>query len=71
VLLRWLPRDKRYEGFLLSGREARKEVQRGEEFQRKRIRIGSRKGIVPSLYVSKKVEARAKKWREAWIQWTL
>lgn len=71
VLLRWLMKEKRYEGFLLSGRAARKEVARGERFQRKRIRAGSRKAVVPSLYVSKKVEQRAKKWRQAWLDWTL
>ncbi len=71
VLLRWLPKKNSYEGFLLSGREARREVHRGEEFQRRRISAGSRKEIVPSIYVSKKVELRANKWRQAWLEWTL
>jgi hypothetical protein len=71
VFLRWLPREGRYEGFLLSGREARKEVARGERFQEKRMKAGTRKAVVPPLYVGRKVAARAEKWREAWNHWTL
>ena len=71
VLVRWLPRENRYEGFLLSGRTARAEVQKGERFQRKRIRAGTRKNIVQSVYVSRKVAARADQWRKRWLEWTL
>ncbi len=35
VLLRWLPKEGRFEGFILSGHQARLEVQRGERFQTK------------------------------------
>ena len=42
VLLRWLPSEERFEGFMLSGIQARAEVRRGEEFQAKRIAGGGR-----------------------------
>jgi hypothetical protein len=71
VFVRWLPKEGRYEGFLLSGRTARVEVQRGERFQRKRIRGGTRKQINPSVYVSRKAAARANKWRKRWLEWNL
>ena len=71
VLLRWLPSQNCYEGFMLSGRAARTEVEKGEKFQRRRMAAGTRQGIVPSLYVGRKVEARAKQWRKTWLTWTL
>lgn len=71
VLVRWLPREKRYEAFMLSGKTAREEVARGERFQRKRIRAGTRKGIVPSIYVSRKAQVRADRWRKNWLIWSL
>jgi len=71
VFLRWLPQDNRYEGYMLTGRTARTEVARSERFQRRRIRAGSRRVIVPSLYVGRKVEVRAKRWRKNWLDWRL
>jgi len=71
VLLRWLRSQNCYEGFMLSGRAARTEVEKGEKFQRRRMAAGTRQGIVPSLYVGRKVEARAKRWRKTWLTWTL
>ncbi len=71
VLLRWLAKEHRYEGFMLTGRMARAEVRRGEQFQRERIRAGTRRHIVPSIYVGKKVAVRADRWRKKWLDWTL
>ncbi len=71
VLVRWLPKENRYEGFMLSGRIARSEVRRGEKFQRKRIRAGTRKKIVQSVYVSRKAADRADQWRKRWLEWSL
>jgi hypothetical protein len=71
VLLRWLPRENRYEGYMLSGRAARAEVQRDENFQKRRVADGTRRVMVPSIYVGRKVEARAKQWRGRWLTWTL
>jgi hypothetical protein len=71
VLIRWLPRENRYEGFMLSGRATRDEVRRGERFQRKRIRAGFRRKIIPSVYVGPKAEPRPTHWRKRWLKWTL
>jgi hypothetical protein len=73
VLLRWLAKEDRYEGFMLSGRAAQNEVRREEQFQRRRIRARKRKSRVwPSISVGgKKVEGRAEKWRNTWLTWTL
>ncbi len=40
VLLRWLAKEERYEGYMLSGRAARYEVRRAERFQSGRIPRG-------------------------------
>lgn len=71
VLLRWVETDSSFEGFMLSGRQAFKEVLRGEEFQNKRISQGTRKLVVPSVYVGPKVKGRADKWRKQWLTWKL
>ena len=79
VLLRWLAKEERYEGYMLSGRAARYEVRRAERFQSGRIREGKRKGYFPSISVGgrnvdrvgRNVERRAEKWRNTWLRWTL
>ncbi len=71
VLVRWLKREGRFEGFMLTGEQARREVRRGERFQRRNVRRGRRRKIVPSIYVGPKVESRCRGWRERWERWTL
>lgn len=71
VLLRWLASEERFEGFLLSGRQARVEVRREERSQRKRIAQGKRRKIFPSIQVGPKAGSRANRWRQQWRQWKL
>jgi hypothetical protein len=71
VLLRWLAAENRFEGFMLSGRQARAEVRRSERFQKQRIAAGSRKKMFPSIYVGPKVDIRANRWRRSWLEWKL
>jgi len=71
VLLRWLASEERFEGFLLSGRQARLAVQREERSQKKRIAQGKRRKIFPSIQVGPKAGARANRWRQQWRQWKL
>lgn len=71
VLLRWLNKEKCFEGFMLSGREAREEVSRGERFQAKRIAAGTRKAPFPSIYVGPKAKKRPDRWRRKWLRWKL
>lgn len=71
ALVRWIEHKKCFECFFLTGQEAKEEVRRGEVFQKKRIEQGTRKVIVPSVYVGQKVAERAKVWQERWLQWQL
>jgi hypothetical protein len=73
VLVRWLSlsKEKRFEGFMLSGRKARQEVQRGVRLQKRRIREGKRKGLNPSISVGPRNGKRASQWRHTWQTWTL
>jgi hypothetical protein len=73
VLLRWLASENHYEGFMLSGREARSEVRRAERFQRARRSAGQRKSAVwPSITVGGlTTHQRAGRWRDRWLTWTL
>jgi len=70
VLARWLKRENRYECFMLTGKEAKQAVRRGERRQRSRRRAGYRKGLNPSLSVTKDPE-RANRWRRRWLKWRL
>ncbi len=73
VLLRWLAKENRYEGFILSGQAARNEVRRSELDQTRRRRSGKRKSPVwPSIVVGgRNLQQRAQKWRDAWLTWSL
>lgn len=71
VLLRWIERDGNYDGLMLTGREARFEVQGTEESQHKRITAGSRNVLVPCLWITGPAEKKAELWRERWRTWRL
>jgi hypothetical protein len=71
VLLRWLQKEQKYYGLLLSGRTAKKEVVRGENYQKKKVKAGTRKKVTPSIYTSKKVATRVNHWHKAWLAWSL
>lgn len=70
VLVRWLPRDRRYQAFMLTGAEARAEVARRERVQRRRRRQGTRRSIVPVVSVTMD-PARTRRWERRWLRWTL
>lgn len=71
ALLRWNPKESRFQVFLLSGKVARDAVAEGEAFQRKRIREGTRKEIVPSIYIGKKRAKWGQQWGRNWFDWIL
>jgi hypothetical protein len=71
VLLRWLPSKERFEGFMLSGREARKAVEKSERAQWKRMRKGTRKNVFPGINVAPNSGAPEARWRKTWLQWKL
>jgi len=70
VLARWLKKEDGYECFMLTGREAKDAVRRGEQWQRSRRRAGYRKALNPSLSVTKAPEL-AERWRRRWLEWHL
>ena len=71
VLLRWLPNEQRFEGFMLTGRQALEEVKRDHRSQQRRIASGTRTKFFSAIYVGPRVEVRAKKWRRRWTNWNL
>ena len=71
VLLRWLPREGRFEGFILPGRQAREEVVREQKRQAKRIKAHGRGKFFPALHVGPKAEGREKLWLKRWLTWAL
>jgi cobalamin biosynthesis Co2+ chelatase CbiK len=73
VLLRWLAKNERFEGFMLSGHEAHKEVQRMINLQNKKIKKGERKKTFPSVHIGgKHADKKAvESYRQRWENWKL
>lgn len=71
VLVRWLPREKKFEGFMLRGSEAKAEVRDAEERQRRRIRGTSRHVVFPAIHVGGKWEKVGNRWKHKWETWNL
>lgn len=65
VLVRWLTREHRYQGFMLTGAEAKAEVKRRERVQRSRGR-----SLVPCVSVTRG-PSRARRWEQRWLRWSL
>lgn len=71
VLLRWVAANDAFEGFMLSAREARAEVEKAEASQQKSIAAGRRTKLFPCIYVGPQVEQQALLWRKRWLSWGL
>jgi hypothetical protein len=71
VLVRWVEKDKRFEGFMLTGREAEKEVAAAIERQEERRRIGRRKVLFPYISVGGRSAKQEKRWKRRWETWSL
>jgi len=69
VLVRWLRNQSRFEGFLLKGREAKKEVIDSE--QRERKRGVEEKSMFHSVHVGGRWAKQEKRWKQEWDTWTL
>jgi hypothetical protein len=73
VFVRWLEEDKRYQGFLLRGKQAKLAVEEACSGQRKRMRIkgGTRTKLFPNVKVQdgKQLSKSAKRWEKAWENW--
>jgi hypothetical protein len=66
VFARWIETEGKYQCFLLTGREARKEVDRTTDIKRKAGRF-----VMPSVQVGPKNGQEAERWRKAWLAWRL
>jgi len=71
VLLRWDKKSDRFEAFMASGQTAKQAVAEGEAFQKKRVRAGTRKKIVPSIYFGRKRAYWATEWKKNWLDWCI
>lgn len=71
ALVRWLPKEGRFECFFLSGKEAKEEVLAGEKIQKRKMQEGSRQKMFPSIYVSAKAGHKPDTWRSRWLNWNL
>jgi hypothetical protein len=66
VFLRWIGAEKRYQGYLLPGREVKGEVKRAEIATQKR-----EQRPFGAFYVGRKSRGRDIHWAKAWEKWTL
>ena|SRR2546425_46321 len=71
VLLRWLDNERRYQGFIVTGVEAKHEVRRNEKRQENSITGRTRRNVFPSLHVGGKNETKSRRWAKRWENWTL
>jgi hypothetical protein len=71
VLARWRESERRYECFLLTGREACGEVVRTTEPKDEARKRGHKSLIIPSANVGRNNLKNADLWREAWLNWRL
>jgi len=70
VLVRRYDAENRFEGFMLTGREAKKAVQETIKYQKENIRKGTRKSIFPAIdeaFDSQNLD----RWKKAWTTWSL
>ena len=71
VLVRWNQTEHRFEGFMLSGRHARAEVEARVRRQKRRIRKGTRKSVWPGIHANTKDPDRGGAWQKKWETWKL
>lgn len=71
VFVRWLEAEKRYQGFLLTGKQTKLAVEEACSSQRKRMRIkgGTRTKLFPNVHVGTQPSKNAKRWEKAWENW--
>ena len=70
VLARWLKNERRYECFMLTGREAKEAVKHEERWQRSRRRSGHRKGLNPCVSLTRD-RSHMERWQRRWQKWHL
>jgi hypothetical protein len=71
VFVRWLQREDRFEAFMLSGRQTRKEAELPLARKAKRIRRDGKGVFFPCLYVGNYSDGRDRQWSRRWHSWRL
>lgn len=71
VLVPWIETDRVFEGFLLRGLEAKKEVLATLAWQADRMVAGSRKVAFPCIYVGGGKGEHEQRWKRQWENWSL
>lgn len=71
VLLRWLHKENRFEGFMLKGSEAKRAVRADESGPWNAKRRLQGKQVWASIHVTAKWARQAERWKERWQEWTL
>jgi hypothetical protein len=69
VLVRWLKREQKYQGFLLTGKQARGAVEASAKNQTASIQRGTRKKKFPCIQVGPSNASNAERWAAAWRNW--
>ncbi len=72
VLARWVEKpgqDGRYECFLLTGRQAKAEIERTNAIKQRAIDARTRKVLIPGVEVGKANARAAARWHRAWLKW--
>jgi hypothetical protein len=70
VLVRWLEKNRQFEAFMLTGKQAKKAVLETIEWQTENIKKGTRTVLFPAIDIGSKSPEWAK-WKKAWETWTL
>ena len=71
VLLRWIEKDRQFEGFMAKGREARSAVAMNEKRQWNSARQRRRRSVWPSIHVGGEWSKQETLWKRRWETWTL
>jgi|GEM_PF-1795531 hypothetical protein len=69
VFVRWLETDERYQGFLLTGKQAKEAVEESCSRQQVSISKGTRAKHFPTVHVGAPLNEKAKRWEKAWKSW--
>lgn len=71
VFVRWLESGAAYQGFLLTGKQAREAVEDACKGQRVNIKKGTRMKEFPAVKVGLQLTPQAVRWERAWKKWSL
>ena len=69
VFVRWIAEEERYQGFLLTGKQARQAVESSCNNQSLSIQNGTRAKHFPIVHVGKTANQNAVRWEKAWKKW--